>query len=315
MKRIVKIILTVLLSIFVIYYLYSYISIQLSYKNIDAIKDSDSKFIKIDNFDLHYKEYGEGEKVIILIHGFGASTYSFRDIFKPLSNYYKVYAIDLPGFGLTERVPSKNLSFNPYSRSGQIEVVKRFLDSIGVKKVIILGHSMGGGVATYFTIKYPEYTEKLIIEDGAVLDGVMGEGLVKFLKTPFGKFLWPPLVKILVNQIARLKDIAYYDTSLITEEVFNQYKKVLNAKNWDKGLYEIVVSQEKLNLEENLDKIEIQTLIIWGEFDKVIPVEIGYELNKLIKNSELKIINKCGHVPHEEKPNEFLEILFEFLRK
>lgn len=315
MKRIVKIILIILLSIFVIYYLYSYISIQLSYKNIDDLKDSDSKFIKIDNFNLHYKEYGDSENVILLIHGFGASTYSFRDIFKPLSNYYKVYAIDLPGFGLTERVPSKNLSFNPYSRSGQVEVIKKFLDSLGVKKVIILGHSMGGGVATYFTIKYPQYTEKLIIEDGAIFESVMGEGLVKFLKTFFGKFLWPPLVKILVNQIARLKDIAYYDKSLITEEVFNQYKKVLNAKNWDKGLYEIVISQEKLNLEESLDKIEIPTLIVWGEFDKVISVEMGYKLNKLIKNSELKIINNCGHVPHEEKPEEFLNILFEFIKK
>ncbi|MCX8094989.1 MAG: alpha/beta hydrolase [Caldisericia bacterium] len=313
MKRVIKIIFILLIIFFISYYLYSYITIKLSYKDIDILKDTDSKFIRIDNFNLHYKEYGNGDKTILLIHGFAASTFSFREIYTPLSKDYKVYAIDLPGFGLTERVSSKNLTFNPYSRSGQVEVVKRFLDKIGIKKVIILGHSMGGAVASYFTIKYPEYVEKLIIEDGAILNGIMGGGLLNFLKTPIGKFLWTPLVIIFINQISRLKDIAYYDSSIITDEVYYQYKKVLNVKNWDKGLYEIFVSQEKINLEEKLGEINAPTLIIWGEFDKVIPLDVGYNINKLIKNSKLEIIKNCGHVPHEEKPKEFLNIMVDFI--
>lgn len=315
MKKIFKIILFSLIFLLVLYYLYSYISIKLSYKDIDELKDPDSKFIKIDNFSLHYKEYGNGDKIFLLIHGFGASTYSFREIFDPLSKLGKVYAIDLPGFGLTERVLSKNLNFNPYSRTGQVEVIKRFLDSLDIKKVIPIGHSMGGGVVTYFTIKYPQYVEKLIIVDGAIMDGVMGEGFVKFLKTPIGKFLWTPLVKIFIKQIEKLKDIAYYDKSVITEEVYKNYKKVLNVKNWDTGLYELFISQEKLNLEEKLKEISTPTLIIWGEYDRVIPTDIGYKLNNLIKTSELKIMKNTGHVPHEEKPKDFIKILYEFIEK
>ncbi|MBC7194513.1 MAG: alpha/beta hydrolase [Caldisericia bacterium] len=315
MKKFLKILLISILIILIVSYLYSLISIKLSYKDLNSLIYEDSKFIKIDNFNLHYREHGEGDKIILLIHGFAASTYSFKDLFLPLSKYGKVIAIDLPGFGLTERPMKKSLNYNPYSREGQVEVIKKFLDTLKIRKVIILGHSMGGGIATYFTIKYPQYVEKLIIEDGALFDQEMGGVIIKFLRTPIGKFLWPLIVKPLVNQISKLKDIAYYEPNFIKEIDLEEYKKALFVKNWEYGLYEIAISQENLNLKEKLKQIENEVLIIWGEFDKVIPKENGYEISSLIKNSEFKIIKECGHVPHEEKRDEFLNILVNFIEK
>jgi pimeloyl-ACP methyl ester carboxylesterase len=313
MKKTIKIIIISILIILILTYLYSFISIKLSYKDLNSLIYDDSKFIKIENFNVHYLDYGNGEKIILLIHGFGASTYSFRYITLPLTKYGRVIAIDLPGFGLTERPLIKNLNYNPYSRDGQVETIKKFLDSLNIKKVMILGHSMGGGVATYFTIKYPEYVEKLIIEDGAIFDQQFGGSLVKFLKTSFGKFFWPVIVKPLVAQISRLKDIAYYDKNIIKENDIKEYKKALNVKNWDYGLYEITTSLERVNLKEKLNQIEVKVLVIWGEFDKVIPLEVGLEISSLIKNCDFKIIKNCGHVPHEEKPDYFLKILIEFI--
>ncbi len=315
MKKFLKILLISILIVLTVLYLYSFISIKLSYKDLNSLIYKDSKFIKIDSFNLHYRDYGEGNKTILLIHGFAASTYSFKDLFLPLSKYGRVVALDLPGFGLTERPLKKNLNYNPYSREGQVEVIKRFLDALNIKKVIILGHSMGGGIATYFTIKYPEYVEKLIIEDGALFDQEMGGVIIKFLRTPIGKFLWPLIVKPLVNQISKLKDIAYYEPNFIKDIDLEEYKKALNVKNWEYGLYEIITSQKKLNLKEKLNEIDKDVLIIWGEFDKVIPKETGYEISSLIKKSEIKIIKECGHVPHEEKIDEFLKIVIEFIEK
>lgn len=316
MKKFIKYFLITLLLFLIIYYLYSVISIKSSYKDINSLKDSDSKFIKIENFNLHYKEYGDGDKTILLIHGFAANTFSFRDVFEPLSKYGKVIAIDIPGFGLTERPNRDSLSFNPYSRDGEVEVIKLFLDKLKINKVIILGHSMGGGIATYFTIKYTQYVEKLIIEDGALFDmGGPPNFVSSLLKSPIGKLIWPMIVKPLITQISKLKDIAYYNKEIVTEEVLNGYKKVLYAKNWDYGLYEIIVSQDNLKISERLNEIAIPTLIIWGEFDKVIPLENGYKLNKEIKNSELIIIKECGHVPHEEKTTEFLTSTIDFIKK
>lgn len=200
----------------------------MSYKDIDSLKDEDSKFIQIENFNLHYKKFGEGEKSLLLIHGFSANIFSFREIFNPLSKYLKVYAIDLPGFGLTERVDKNRVSFNPYSREGEVQVIKIFLEKLNIKKVIILGHSMGGGIATYFTIKHPESVEKLIIEDGAVFEKGGALNLVKaIIKSPFGKIIWPMLVKIIITQMSKLLDLAYYNKSIIDEEFIKGYKKFL----------------------------------------------------------------------------------------
>lgn len=316
MKKFFKYFLIFLFLILIIYYLYSIVSIRLSYKEVESLKDSDSKFIEIDKFNLHYKEYGEKDKVILLIHGFAANTFSFRNLFEPLSKYGRVIAIDVPGFGLTERVDKNRVKFNPYSIDGQVETIKIFLDKKGIDKVIILGHSMGGGIATYFSIKYPEYVEKLIIEDGAIFEGGGPPNLiVSFLRTPIGKFLWPALVKPFVNQISKLLDIAYYNKSIINDEFIEGYKRILNVKNWDKGLYEVTIANNNINLINKLSKIETKTLIIWGEFDKVIPVESGIKLNKEIQNSELVILKECGHVPHEEKEEEFLEKIFLFIEK
>ncbi|MGQ9844866.1 MAG: alpha/beta fold hydrolase [Caldisericia bacterium] len=316
MKKFFKYFLIFLFLILIIYYLYSIVSIRLSYKEVESLKDSDSKFIEIDNFNLHYKEYGEKDKVILLIHGFAANSFSFKNLFEPLSKYGRVIAIDLPGFGLTERVDKNKVKFNPYSIDGQVETIKIFLDKKHIDKVIILGHSMGGGIATYFSIKYPEYVEKLIIEDGAIFEGKGPPNLiVSFLRTPIGKFLWPALVKPLVNQISKLLDIAYYNKSIINDEFIQGYKRILNVKNWDKGLYEVTIANNNINLIDKLSNIETKTLIIWGEFDKVIPVESGIKLNKEIKNSELVILKECGHVPHEEKEVEFLEKIILFIEK
>ncbi|MGB9750206.1 MAG: alpha/beta fold hydrolase [Caldisericia bacterium] len=316
MKKFIKYFLIILILLIVIYYFYSVISIKASYKEIDTLKDSDSKFIKIENFNLHYKEYGDKERVILLIHGFAANTFSFREIVKPLSNYGRVIAIDIPGFGLTERPKKSSLNFNPYSRDGQVEVIKMFLDKLNIKKVIILGHSMGGAISTYFTIKYPEYVEKLIIEDGAIYEeGGPPSFISSFLRSSVGKLLWPILVKPFVGQISKLLDIAYYNKSIINDEFIKGYKKVLNVKDWDKGLYEISVANNRINIIDRLKEIKLPTLIIWGEFDKVIPLESGLKLNNDIENSSLIIIKECGHVPHEEKVDEFLENVINFIEK
>ncbi|BAL80371.1 alpha/beta fold hydrolase [Caldisericum exile] len=105
-----------------------------------------SKFVDVFNIKIHYKDIGFGKNIFLLIHGFGAGTFSFDPIFENLSRFGRVVALDLPGFGLSKRPPKNLNGINPYSRYGQVEVLKAFIEKLDLKDIVLIGHSMGGSL-------------------------------------------------------------------------------------------------------------------------------------------------------------------------
>ena len=135
-----------------------------------ALADPDSRFIEVEGIEIHYKQQGAGGSALILLHGFGASTFSWREVMEPLAANATVVAFDRPAFGLTER-PLTWDTFNPYATSNQARLTVGLMDALGIERAVLVGNSAGGTVAALTALTYPERVEALILVDAAIYAG------------------------------------------------------------------------------------------------------------------------------------------------
>jgi pimeloyl-ACP methyl ester carboxylesterase len=284
---------------------------------VEALADPDSQFFKVNDIQVHYKKSGSGEPIFILLHGFGASTFSWREVMEPLSRYGTVIAYDRPGFGLTER-PLQWDGDNPYTIESNIELLRSFMDAKGIDQAILAGSSAGGTVATAFTIAYPERVQALIEVDAAVYQTVSRSRILYWLlRTPQVDHLAPLILRLFLNNSRsdRFLSSAYYDASLIEEnpEILAGYTKPFTAENWDRALWEHTLAAEPPDFIDQLDEITVSTLVIGGEYSEIVPIELSQQLAQDIPNAHLAVIPDCGHLPHEECPAAFLAAVVDFV--
>ena len=162
---------------------------------VQDLADPDSQFIDINGLQVHVKTRGQGEPVFVLLHGFGASLYSWDPVMEPLSQLGTVIAYDRPAFGLTER-PLEWQGQNPYGPDAQVEMLIGLLDHFGVKQAILVGNSAGGSVAMQATLTHPERVSALVLVDPAVYGSGPSRPWLRFLmSTPQGRRLGPLLVR------------------------------------------------------------------------------------------------------------------------
>ena len=263
-----------------------------------------------DSVSLHVNITGKGQPLVML-HGFGASSYSFSKIIPALSKHFKIYAFDLKGFGASPKPDD-----NRYSVYDQALLVDRYLKKHHVEKVILLGHSYGGGVALSLALMDPERFSKLVLIDSASYDQQLPK-LIRWLKIPvlgkLGFYLIPATVEVKESY-----KYAFYDNRKIPEDIVKEYAGNLYKPNARKVYLQTVENLIPEDLKETSRRyktIQIPTLILWGADDIVIRKEKAYRLHRDIPHSQLKIIPRCGHIPHEEKPHETLRILEKFLLK
>ena len=283
---------------------------------VEELTYDDSQFKEIDGIDIHYQQVGENsDTFIILLHGFGSSTYSWQKVMDPLSEYGSVLAYDRPAFGLTERfTPSEDSEFNPYKMEYQPEIVINFIDEEQIEKVILIGNSAGGTVAIQTALEYPEKISALILVSPAVFESGGAPGWIKpLLNLPHFNRLGPILVRSIRDRGLELLELAWSDPQKITEKDYENYQKPLSVNNWDTALWEFTKVNGGTDLQTRLSELTIPVLIISGEDDKIIPVEQSEQLAAELPGSELVIIPNCGHVPQEECPDKFLEAVDPFI--
>jgi pimeloyl-ACP methyl ester carboxylesterase len=280
----------------------------------ETFADDDSKFIEVNGVDVHYKIYGEGEPVFILLHGFGASLFSWREVTGPLAQFGTVIAYDRPAFGLTER-PMEWEGESPYSQDSQVKLVIGLMDALGIEKATLVGNSAGGTISMLTALKYPERVTRLILVDPAVYAGGGAPAWVRpLLGTPQFDHLGPLFARQLQAQGTEFLKTAWHDPSKITPEIFEGYQEPLQVENWDKALWELTVSSSESRLVERLPEFNLPILVITGDDDRIVPTEQSLRLAEEIPNAELAVIPQCGHVPHEECPAVFMQAVTEFLR-
>lgn len=280
----------------------------------ESLADEDSKFIEVNGVNIHYKTYGEGEPVFILLHGFGASLFSWREVTEPLAEFGTVIAYDRPAFGLTER-PMEWEGESPYSQDSQVELVIGLMDALGVEKATLVGNSAGGTVSMLTALKYPERVTSLILVDPAVYAGGGAPAWIRpLLGTPQFNHIGPLFARQLQAQGTEFLKTAWHDPSKITPEIFEGYQKPLQVENWDKALWELTVSSRESGLAERTSEFDLPILVITGDDDRIVPTEQSLRLAEELPNAELAVIPQCGHVPHEECPDVFMQAVTEFLQ-
>ncbi len=283
----------------------------------EQLADADSRFVEVNGLRIHYKMAGHGEPVVILLHGFGASVFSWRHVMAPLARGGTVVAFDRPAFGLTARpLPGEWSGENPYSPQAQADLTVALLDELGVEKAVLVGHSAGGTIALLTALRHPGRLEALVLVDAAIYhEGATPSWLRPVLLTPQMQRLGPLLVRSVVRGGEAAIRIAWDDPDKIVPEILSGYKQPLQVENWDRALWELVLASYPLALPAQLDEIRIPVLVITGDHDRVVPTDQSVRLAAELPNAELVVIRSCGHVPQEERPELFLQATTDFLRK
>jgi pimeloyl-ACP methyl ester carboxylesterase len=279
----------------------------------EQLADPDSKFIEVNGIKVHYKTYGQGEPTFILLHGFGASLFSWYAVTEPLSKYGTVIAYDRPAFGLTER-PMTWEGENPYSQQAQVELVIGLMDKLNVKKAILVGNSAGGTISMLTALQYPERVQALILVDPAVYAGGGAPAWVRpILKTPQMNRIGPLFARQLQAQGVEFIKTAWHDPSKITPETLDGYQKPLRVDNWDKALWFLTVASQESTLTQRLNELTLPVLVITGDDDRIVPTEQSIRLADELPNAILNVIPQSGHLSHEEHPDLFMQAVTEFL--
>lgn len=285
---------------------------------VERLAEPDGRFAGLDGVQVYYKLAGEGQPALVLLHGFAASLFSWREVMGPLAEDHTVVAFDRPGFGLTERpLPGQWQGPSPYGAEAQAAQTVALMDELGIGRAVLVGNSAGGAVAMLTALTYPERVQALVLVDPAVYGGGRQlPGAARWLlSTPQARRVGPLFVRSIRDWGVEFGRSAWHDPSRITAEVWDGYLKPLQAEDWDKGLYEVVLAGRSLGLDKRLDEVRVPVLVITGDDDRIVPTEQSIRLAGELPDAELAVAPDCGHVPHEECPEFFLEAVKGFLAR
>lgn len=269
------------------------------------------QYVKVSDLNIRYAVRGEGEP-LILIHGFSEFLETWDFNFRVLSNQYQVYAMDLPGHGLSDK------PYLEYNISFFTDFIIEFMDTFGIDKTHILGHSFGGAIAINIAVNFPDKVDKLVLEScfglsndisllhrlcsmpsvGGIDDGEQGSALEHRARMEFH------------NQDSIANEIAGMSYRFM--QMAETKRVMLNIMhNWigPGGLKPEVVMLDKLS------HVRAPTMLIHCNQDKIHPVELSRKASQLIAGSRLKIFNECGHCPHIEKAREFNDTILAYLEE
>jgi pimeloyl-ACP methyl ester carboxylesterase len=261
---------------------------------------------------LYYEEQGHGSPVL-LIHGFGASTYTWRFVAPELAKTHRVIAVDLKGFGQSDKPFDER-----YSVLDQAELLAQLIEEKDLRNLTLVGHSFGGGVALLLALKANQRLDgritRLVLLDSIAYPQnipVFFRLLDMPLVSQLGVRMVPPLVQ---TRIAL--QIAYFDDSKIDPEEVELYAAPLKTAA---GKHAIIYSARQImpdgiaELSESYNTIGLPTLILWCDHDRIVPLEVGIKLRRTLPNSTLRLVEDCGHMPQEEQPASTLSLIKGFI--
>lgn len=273
-----------------------------------------SKFVEVVGHQVHLVEAGDpsSKRLIVLLHGFGASAFSYKDNIEILGEVGHVIAYDRAAFGFTER--PTNWETNPYGTPGQLQVLDELIELFGQgKDVFVVGHSAGGSIAASYAVEHQDKLAGLVLFAPAVLSGGGGpSGLNWIYDIPQLDHLGPLLVSTIATSGLDILYASYFDESAVTEETLNGYTAPLEVIGWERAFWEFNKAPRDRTIGERLTEIAIPTLVITGDTDEVVATEDSLEVAEIM-GAELVVIPQTGHLPNEEKPTEFANAVAKFL--
>ncbi len=262
--------------------------------------------IDVDSVGIHYLDQGQGEP-IVLLHGMGASIFGFRHTIPALAERYRVLALDLPGFGYSDRPPDAD-----YSLSGQMRVVREFMARRGVERAALLGHSMGGAIAQRLACTHPEAVSKLMLVNSAPANRVVVPSWVAM--SPLRPLLGT--LGMLALQMGPWREAvlrhAVWDDTLLTRDTLEGYFRPFQIRGTARALGKMLADRAR-DADIDIPSIAQPTLLLWGEGDPWIGLPLAEAMRRLLPDARLVVIHQAGHLPLEEQPDAANEALLAFL--
>lgn len=238
-----------------------------------------------------YIDQGAGEP-LVLLHGLFGALSNFRDLIEYFRHHNRV---------VVPLLPLLDMDILHTSVGGLAKYVHKFMEAMDLKDVHLLGNSLGGHVALVHTLKHPERVKSLILTGSSGLfENGMGDSYPKR-----GDY----------EYIRKKTELTFYDPKIATKELVDEVYSITNNRMKAIKIIALAKSAIRNNLGEELNQIKQPTLLVWGNNDTITPPFVAREFNKLIPNSELHFVDKCGHAPMMEVPGEFNAILHKFLKK
>lgn len=274
---------------------------------IASLATADDRFVEIDGVRLRYREWGiaaPDHPTLLLIHGFGNSLQSFRELAPRLADCCRVVAIDMAGYGLSE----KPVEFD-YHNGPQARVLVRAARALGLERVIYAGHSLGGAVALQAVVQDPDAAGLILFNPG-----ILTTGVPKIVQITI-----PPLPRMSAKMFASrefrgnfLKK-SYVDPSIVTDEVIDEVMKGARTEGYMAGMTSLMTQYAEGEEIRLASQVEVPTLIPWGNQDRnKLPSEAD-DLQRLLPGSTLVRFENAGHYVHEEAAEDVAKTIRRWL--
>jgi pimeloyl-ACP methyl ester carboxylesterase len=273
-----------------------------------------SRFVTVAGVRVHYQEAGDpAAPALMLVHGFLVSNFVWRDVLVPLAERgFRVIAPDLVGFGFSDKPDDAE-----YTIEAQARMIAGLLDELQIERATLVGSSYGGAVSTIVALEHPEHVARLVLVGAVCNDNLKRHPVLRFVATPtLGDVLSPPLLDLryfLRRKLSRFDRAVHGDRVRAAQKIAGRHLP-LRAADTQRAMLSTLRRWSATRVERDAHLLQPPTLLVWGENDPDTPLRDGETLHRLIPNSRLLVFPGVGHLPQEEIPQAFTEVVAEFCK-
>ncbi len=260
--------------------------------------DETSKFMAVDDLVIHYRDEGTGP-TLVLLHGVASSLHTWDDWVERLAPHYRILRIDLPGHGLTGLDPT----VERYEIAYMIDKLEKFLNKLSIDDIYLAGNSLGGYISWNYALHRPDRVKKMVLLDAAGFPQDM-PFIMNFTALPvIGEIAGVAMPKIFVDMNI---NAAFGDSDKVTDELQQRYFDLTMRQGNREALVNVfrTMKEQSQNphLGDRVKEITIPTLLMWGDQDEWVPLEIMQQFHQALANSQTIVYEGVGHMPMEELP-------------
>ena len=271
-----------------------------------------SRFADVDGVRVHFQEAGPADgPAMILIHGFASSNLVWSKVLLELAAQgFRVIAPDLLGYGYSAK--PRDLE---YTIGRQAKMVVGLMEALEIDRANIVGSSYGGAVAATIALDYPSLVENLVLVGAVTNNRPTRYMLMRLFGSPVIGDILSPLV-VGSRRLLRMRMKRVYDRHAwpMDERRVEARHLPLRTRGTHRAIIRTVRRWDAERVSRDAHLITQPTLVLWGDRDREVPLADGYRLQEEIPNARLIVFEACGHLPHEEYPEEFVKIVRGFLR-
>lgn len=274
------------------------------------LADPNGEFVEVSGTDLYFVHMAGDGDAVLLIHGLGGSTRTWQSTIPALHTAgFDVYAIDLPGMGLSE----KGLDLD-YSHLAIAEKIVEFMDSQGIERAHLVAHAFSGNVAAQIALTHPDRVQKLVLvaptlfyePTAEIPDFLFGLGFLQRWTQVMLQLVLPEAVGEQLRSATKIDEV-------VTEQLIEDYSRILHTADWDLSVMGMLRDSPQNALTEAIQNIKNDVLLLWGTGDGWAPPNGADSLLRDFPNAQLVQFEGIGHLPMHETPSDFNAALIDFL--